>query len=134
MGKKHYAVMLVDDREVDNVINTDKLEKADFADVIYKNNSGESALEFLKNMALISTAENNKLPEYIFIDLDMPVMDGIQFLEEYDKLDSLVKDSCKVVMLSATQNNADIEEASNNKNLFRFFKKPLTLEYLAELP
>lgn len=130
---KHNAVMLVDDREVDNILHADKIKKADFANVVYQSNSADSALDLLRNLALISTKKENKLPAYIFVDLDMPVMDGIQFLEEFDKMDDFIKDSCRVVMLSATMNTDDIREARTNASLYKFLIKPLNIKDLLAL-
>lgn len=130
---KHNAVMLVDDREVDNILHADKIKKAEFAKIVYQSNSAESALDLLKNLALISTKEENKLPSFVFVDLDMPVMDGIQFLEEFDKMDDFIKESCRVVMLSATINTADIKEAKSNPSLHKFLIKPLNVKDLLAL-
>lgn len=130
---KYYAAMLVDDREVDNILHADKLKKAEFSEVVYQSNSAESALDLLRNLALISTTKQNKLPSYVFVDLDMPVMDGIQFLEEFDKMDEFIKKSCRVVMLSATMNTDDIREARSNPSLYKFLMKPLNVKDLLTL-
>lgn len=130
MEKKYKSVLLIDDREVDNIIHSERIKAANFAEVVYKSNSADSALEFLHNIALISTDKDNKLPEFIFVDLDMPVMDGVQFLAQFSELNDSIKKHCKVVMLSATDNSNDVASAKKNPYLFKFLKKPLKPEDL----
>lgn len=62
----------------------------------------------------------------------MPVMDGFQFLEEYDKID-IDKTHTKIVMLSTSINPADIERARHNKYVTNFLNKTLTTSVLLEL-
>lgn len=130
---KYFAVMLIDDNEIDNIINTKMVESANLADVIYTHTSATSAIDFLKNIQKISSPENTKLPDYIFLDIDMPMMDGFQFLDEFNRLHDDIKNHCKIVMLSASVNPMDKENASGYSNFVKYINKPLRTDDLQAL-
>lgn len=124
-NKKCFAVMLVDDNEIDNLINSKIIETTGISEVIYMHSTAISAIDFLKNIRKISTEEDNKLPEFIFLDIDMPMMDGFQFIEEFNSLDPFITKYCKVVMLTASMNPKDKMQASKSDALIKYLNKPL---------
>jgi CheY-like chemotaxis protein len=130
---RYHAVMLIDDNEIDNIINTKMLEHSNFAKVIYTHNSAQGAVDFLKNIAKIADATPNIVPRYIFLDLDMPMMDGFQFLEEFQKLDSKLTSNISIVMLTASVNNKDKEKAGSFNHFVKYLNKPLKAEELKAL-
>lgn len=130
---KYFAVMLIDDNEIDNIINGKMIESVELAKYTYTHTSATSAIDFLNNILKLSTPEESKLPEYIFLDIDMPMMDGFQFLEEFNKLDERIKSHCKIVMLTASVNPQDREDASKYPNFVKYINKPLRQEDLSLL-
>ncbi len=125
--------MLIDDNEIDNIINQKMIEGNDFAERLYIHTGSRSALEFLQNLDRDTEALKHLLPDIIFLDINMPVMDGFQFLEEYDKLSANIKDHCKVVMLTTSINPSDMDLAKKSKYVYRYINKPLTSEFLKEI-
>jgi CheY-like chemotaxis protein len=129
MMKSISRVLLVDDNEIDNFISRRVIEKAGFADHIDIRISGREALDFLK-----ANAENEKLlPDIIFLDLNMPVVDGFLFLFEYDDLPGEVKRKCKIVVLSSVLDDKTIERILNDDYVNSFIMKPLTEDSLLNL-
>jgi len=124
--------MLVDDNEIDNMINQKMLESANFAERYYIHNSGKSALDFLENLVGEENA-SELLPEIILLDINMPLMDGFQFLEEYVELTSEMKRPIAIFMLTTSINPSDKERADSNPLITRFLTKPLTLLQLEGL-
>ena len=110
---KYKAVMLIDDNEIDNLINQKMIEAADITENIYTHTGAKSAIEFLRNLEKLEGVADNILPEVIFLDIDMPLMDGFQFLDEFDKLGSNTKDKCKIVMLTSSINPQDVNKSKN---------------------
>lgn len=130
--KKYFAVMLVDDNEIDNLINQKMIEAANITQHIYTHTGARSAIEFLKNIEKIDEAAKNILPEVIFLDIDMPLMDGFQFLDEFEKLQDNTRDRCKIVMLTSSINPQDMSK-SKEYNVLKYFNKPLSQETLENL-
>ncbi|MCG8383938.1 MAG: response regulator [Cytophagales bacterium] len=122
-------VMLVDDNDTDNFISKRIIEITKFANRVEVKNSGKSALDYLReNQDVI---EN--LPNLIFLDINMPIVDGFVFLYEFEKFSDLIKDRCKVIILSSSDNKRDIDKIVNNNHVIKFITKPLTETALEEV-
>ncbi len=121
-------VMLVDDNDTDNFISKRIIEITRFADHVEVKNSGKSALDYLKE----NQENEDMLPNLIFLDINMPIVDGFIFLYEFEKFNDLIKDKCKVVILSSSDNKRDIDKIVNNNHVIKFITKPLTEVALEE--
>ncbi|MEJ0033170.1 MAG: response regulator [Bacteroidota bacterium] len=122
-------VMLVDDNETDNFISKRIIEITKFAKRVEVKNSGKSALDYLKENQ--SSAED--LPNIIFLDINMPIVDGFVFLYEFEKFNDVVRSKCKVIILSSSDNKRDIDKIVNNNHVIKFITKPLTEVALDEI-
>lgn len=121
--------MLVDDNDTDNFISRRIIEITKFANSVVIKNSGKSALEYLQENSL----SGNSLPNLIFLDINMPIVDGFVFLYEFEKFGESIKDRCKVVILSSSDNKRDIDKIVNNDHVIKFITKPLTENALQEV-
>src|SRR5574337_1124717 len=101
---KYDIVMLVDDNDIDNFINERMIRGCNFAETIYVNTSTRSAIEFLKNLSVNKNLRKDHLPTIIFLDINMPILDGFQFIEEFEKLDESLVTSIRIVMLTSSIN------------------------------
>jgi CheY-like chemotaxis protein len=128
---KYQTVMLVDDNELDNFINQKIIEGCHFAENIYVNTSGVSALEFLRNILVTKKLTSVLMPNVIFIDINMPLMDGFQFIEEHLKLTNAGKNKSKLVILTSSLSAEDKNKAAKFGNEVIFINKPLTEESLS---
>lgn len=122
-------VLLVDDNDTDNFISKRIIEITEFARRVEVKNSGKSALDYLAEHE--HTPEN--LPSIIFLDINMPVVDGFVFLYEFEKFRELVRTKCKVIILSSSDNKRDIDKIVNNNYVVKFITKPLTEHSLDEI-
>lgn len=130
---KHKAVMLIDDNDIDNFINEKIIKGFTFADNVYVHSSSKSALEFLKNLETLKEGHLELIPDFIFLDINMPIMDGFHFLGEFEKLSPKFRSSVKIVMLTTSLNQSDIERVKPFKQVVKFLHKPLTEANLADL-
>lgn len=122
-------VMLVDDNETDNFISKRIIEITKFSKRVEVKSSGKSALEYLKHFE--NDAEN--LPSIIFLDINMPIVDGFVFLYEFEKFGEIARNKCKVIILSSSDNKRDIDKIVNNNFVIKFITKPLTEVSLDEI-
>jgi CheY-like chemotaxis protein len=125
---KFDRVLLIDDNDIDNFINERMITTNHFSKQVIVKNSGEAALQFLKD-----NADKEDLPKVIFLDLNMPVMDGFGFLTEFENLPASVKNNCKIIVLSSSISPEDINRASTNPLVMKYVNKPLNEKYLAAI-
>lgn len=123
---RYKHVMLLDDSELDNFINQKVMEASLFAEKIYVNTSSKSALEFLNNLSILSAGGGDIFPEVIFIDLNMPMMDGFQFIENLKKTLPAKINALKLVILTSSTNPFDKQRADELSKNIVFLNKPLT--------
>lgn len=122
-------VMLVDDNDTDNFISKRIIEITKFANRVEVKNSGKSALDYLRE----NQDNIDDLPNLIFLDINMPIVDGFVFLYEFEKFSDTIKDKCKVIILSSSDNKRDIDKIVNNNHVIKFITKPLTETALEEV-
>lgn len=122
-------VMLVDDSETDIFLHSIIIEQASFASNILTFEDGRDALNYLMS----HKDDPEKLPCLLLLDLNMPLMNGLKFLEEWEKFPEDIQKKCKIVMLSSSENPKDIEAATSNKYVLDYFVKPLSTEALEKV-
>lgn len=125
--------MLIDDNDLDNFINVKTLEANVFAEKIYTNTSAQSAIEFLNNLVTLGENFSNIFPEMIFIDINMPMMDGFQFIEAFKKQAEAQLLKPKLVILTSSVYHEDKQKALSISPEIVFLNKPLTKEMLEKL-
>jgi len=90
--------------------------------------NGLDALNFLK-----STQEAEELPEVIFLDINMPVMNGWEFMEEFAKIRNMLKKKIEIYILSSSTDSHDIKKAKSNPEIKDYIVKPLTPDLLKNI-
>ena len=130
--RKYRAVMLIDDNEIDNLINQKMIEAASITENIYTHTGAKSAIEFLKNMEKMDVAEK-VLPDVIFLDIDMPLMDGFQFLDEFENLSALTRKKSRIVMLTSSINPQDFNRSKKYNNVKMYLNKPLSHDSILKI-
>jgi len=128
-----YAIMLIDDNEIDNLINQKMIESADVVQNIYTHTGARSAIEFLRNAEKLEDFSDKILPDIILLDIDMPLMDGFQFLDEFEKLKETTKEKCAVVMLTSSINPQDVNKSKKYRYVKRYINKPLSQDSITKI-
>lgn len=123
------TILLVDDYEADNFIHRLVIERYDCAEQIEVCVDGKQALDFVQ--ARIDAGE--ALPELIFLDINMPVMNGWEFLSAYESVGAGRDGGAVVIMLTTSLNPDDKARADEHPNVKGFVDKPLTQSRLNEV-
>lgn len=132
--KKLNCILLIDDNPPTNFFNKRLINKLGLAEEVYAVENGKLGLEFLTNQGeYISNGIKYPRPALILLDINMPVMDGWEFLEAYHQLSIEQKGEILIVMLSTSPNPDDLQKASSIPELSGFRQKPLTEEMLVDI-
>jgi len=129
MLNNHRTVLLIDDNDVDLKINSKIIKISNLFDEIVVCQSGDEGLNYL-NRAM---NDGKKLPDFILLDIQMPDMDGFEFLEFYKKLPKKLTEKCLIAMLSSTLDFGDIKKAEASLHVVKLLKKPLFPKELEDL-
>lgn len=121
--------MLVDDNSDDNFFHERIIRKIGIAENIIVKFKAKDALDYLIN----SEASEYLQPDLILLDINMPGMNGWEFIEEYEKLDDTQKGKMVVVMLTTSINPDDSAKATNYESIARFYTKPLDRQVIEEI-
>jgi CheY-like chemotaxis protein len=125
--KKLRCVLLVDDDPTANFVNETLLEDLQVSNQLLVAYNGKQAMELLEQ-----ECETNDCPELILLDINMPVMNGFEFLKAYQALAFAHKQSVVIVMLTTSLNPRDIKQM-DELPIQGFLNKPLTEAMVREL-
>lgn len=129
--RQHKSILLVDDDPITNMIHTKIIEKC--FDTSFIVTAFTNPYEALHQLREWSASGNDDFPGILFLDINMPHLDGWEFLEEYQKLPAAVLEKCRVIMLSSSIDRHDIEKSKTYKVVRQFVSKPLTPDMLETL-
>jgi CheY-like chemotaxis protein len=123
-------VLVVDDNEIDTLICAKVIETHNLAKEVIVHNQPQEALDYL---IALSNTQPEQFPDLIFLDLNMPVMDGWDFLQEYKKI--LITISKKVILMvtSCTTDYKDFAEIKKHQEISGFMDKPITADKLRKI-
>jgi CheY-like chemotaxis protein len=124
---KGIRLLVIDDDDINIFIMKKMVQKTGYETDMVSKTNGQIAIDYIKE--LIET--NQPLPDLILIDVNMPVLNGWEFLESYEELN--VEKNIEMYMLSSSIYENDREKAKTFKSVKGFICKPLSIEQVTEL-
>lgn len=129
METKAPIIALVDDDQIFQLTASRTIKSTQLTDRILQFENGEDALEFLKR----NSGNADLLPDYIFLDINMPIVDGWMFLEDYTHLKNKLSKNIQIYMISSSIDPRDMTRAKQNQEVRQYIIKPVTREKFIEL-
>lgn len=125
-------ILCIDDDPITLMLCKKVISKSEFSSEIDSAHNGEEALEYFDNLRTEKDSNNEiKAPELIFLDLNMPIMNGWEFLDIFTKNNYTISfPETKVIVLSSTIDPKDIEKSKSYPMVINFLSKPITREML----
>lgn len=128
MTKRLKSIMIIDDNEFDCYITSKLINSHDDTIDIMEFNSSVTALQYLQEFQ----NDTKKLPNLIFLDIYMPLMDGFEFIEHFNQFSKVLTDYTKICIVSSTIDDYYINKAKLDANVL-FTSKPISKEFIASL-
>lgn len=129
MTKKLNCILLVDDDNDCNFFHERLLNKLSCTEKISIAHNGEEAINYLK----INSNNNNNNPELILLDINMPKINGWEFLDLFEKDNTIKKDKTILLMLTSSLNPDDYSRAKNYNCVKGFYSKYLDEKSINEI-
>ncbi|MBX9853201.1 MAG: response regulator [Cytophagaceae bacterium] len=127
--RKIKKVLLIDDDNITNYLNNSIISNLEMAEEVIMKMNGAEAINYLRKDC---KATVNNFPNLILLDLKMPVMDGFEFLQEFEKLCNKDRHKIHVVILTTSRDAEDLIKLINLGNYY-FVNKPLTTEKFLDI-
>lgn len=128
MHMKIEKIMIVDDNEFDCYITSKIINNFDESIDIMEFNSSLTAIQFLEEFQ----NSPEKLPNLIFLDIYMPIIDGFGFIEKFNTFSDVIKAHTKICILSTTVDDLYINKAKLNSSIL-YSSKPITNEFFQSI-
>jgi CheY-like chemotaxis protein len=129
MTTKPFIVCIIDDDAIYQFTITRTIESQKLAKKILVFSDGEQAIQFLVD----NIGNSEHIPDIIFLDINMPIMDGWQFLEEYIHIKPRVGKPITIYMVSSSVDTVDLERAKTISELSDYIIKPITPDRLKSI-
>jgi CheY-like chemotaxis protein len=129
MDPSEQVIALVDDDKIFQLIATRNIKAANFSGQILQFNNGSEAIEYLEKHA----SEKSALPDVLFLDINMPLVDGWMFMEDYVSLKDRINKNIRIYMVSSSIDPKDIERAKSISDIREYITKPISRQKFAEL-
>ncbi len=127
------TILLIDDDDTTNYLNERLLKRLQVAQNIKVVYNGEEGINYLKEHCHVSAATKDSVPELIFLDIKMPVMDGFEFLDEYHRLRPELVGDAIIIMLTSSTNQLDLNRLQQYQSIGKFLNKPLNEKHVIEI-
>jgi response regulator RpfG family c-di-GMP phosphodiesterase len=123
------VVCLIDDDEVYQFIFRRQVEISDLASRVLIFSNGQKGFDYL----LDSLKNPRDIPNYIFLDINMPIMDGWQFLEEFSSIEDKLTKHVNIYLVTSSIDERDIEKATKFRNVKEYLVKPISENKILEV-
>lgn len=123
------SICIIDDDEIYQFLIKKQVAVQNLADKVFVFPNGQEAIQYFQK----TIANKGELPDIVFLDVNMPIMDGWEFLDEYEKIADQFHKEVKLYMISSSLNESDINRAQKIAQVEEYLVKPISGEKLVSL-
>ena len=123
------TVCIVDDDQIYQVTSKKMIERINATNNILIFSNGEEAFHFL----LQTVSDTDALPDIIFLDVNMPYMDGWQFLEAFETIKFRLPKKITIYVISSSVSETDIQRAKKIPTVKDYYIKPISMDQYSEM-
>ncbi len=127
--KKVEAISIIDDDKIYRFTTEKYINMLRLADRVLTYSDGEEAMSYLRQ----NLDTPSEIPDIILLDVNMPIMDGWDFLEEFAELSAKLPKKVTIYMVSSSIDDRDQQRARQIEQISDYVVKPITEEQLVEL-
>ena len=120
---RYKRVIIIDDSEIDLEVEKIIMRGINLANMIDLRTKGQEVISELSNIKRL-----DEVPELIFLDLNMPGMSGLEFLNAFSLLPEFVKQKCNIVIVTSTNDQGTVDLTYTNPSVIDYVVKPLDAE------
>jgi CheY-like chemotaxis protein len=124
MIRKKPLIGIIDDDKIYQFMLHKIIDDNKLAEGVVPFFDGEKAIQYLRD----NYASIENIPDILFLDVNMPIMDGWQFMEEFASIKEKIKKKIVIFMLSSSLNPMDVEKASKISEVSKYLVKPIKLQ------
>jgi CheY-like chemotaxis protein len=117
-------VLLIDDENICNFVTSKIIEKEGIAHLVESFLNAKPALSKIQNDLI----DGDQLNNLILLDINMPIMNGWEFLEEFERLPESIRARYTVMLLTSSIDSRDVEKSKSYKSVKKFISKPFSIE------
>ena len=121
-------VVLIDDSDIDNAVNSKLLKLAKLSQDIQAFNTPQKGLDFVCEQGSTWTS-----PRWLLLDIQMPGMNGFEWLDCFRELPESVQSMCRIYMLSASIDRDELQRAEDDPSVIALMEKPLDVYMFRQL-
>lgn len=126
------TVMTVDDDSMGQMLSEIVLSDQHFCESIVQLNDGKMALDYFEEQAKLPL-EEQKIPKLVLLDINMPVLDGWDFLSSFEKKFKHIHPNTKIIVLTSAIDPLTETKASKHPLVFKYIVKPLEPKHIEQL-
>jgi CheY-like chemotaxis protein len=127
MNANQFHFIIIDDSIFDSRIAEKVIQNVDAGAVVTIFHDATKAFDFLKELPHISDMQKRVL----FVDIQMPIMNGFEFVESFESLPDEVKAGYILYFITSSMNENDIRRGTSYPSVRKFLNKPLTVDMLS---